>query len=601
MAYCIIPAFHISTIPRLSLPPSPRQPSIRASISGPKFLQSAKCMAIATPTDDQTIVRRVGNYHPPIWEYDYLQSLTSKYQGDSYTRRANELKEEVRMMLNQVEDPVRKLELIDTLQRLGVYYHFEVEIKRILESINDNYYSSSDTRWNEEDLYATALKFRLLRQYGYHVPQEIFNSFKDECGNFKACLCEDTRGMLYLYEASYLSKSGESTLDEARDFTTKHLQEYLNKNVDNKNDVIFILVSHALELPLHWRMVRLEARWFIDVYEKTNSKNTTMLEFAKLDFNIVQAIHQEELKDMSRWWKSTRLGEKLNFARDRLVNHFLWTVGFNFEPRFQYCRRMVTKVNSLITTIDDIYDVYGTLDELELFTSVVEKWDINAMEQLPDYMKIIFLALYNSINEMAYDALKDQNSNIISFLKKAWVDLCKCYLVEAKWYHSGYTPTLEEYLENAWISIGAPAILMHSYFSVSNHHSKDALECLEKYSNLFRRSSMALRLLDDLGTSKDEMKKGDNPKSIQCYMHQTGASEDEAREHIRYLISENWKKMNEDRVFNDSAFNQTFVGIAMNVARMAQCMYGHGDGHGNENLKTKDRVISLFIEPISQL
>ncbi|KAM7500251.1 hypothetical protein LguiA_024665 [Lonicera macranthoides] len=449
MAYCIIPAFHISTIPRLSLPPSPRQPSIRASISGPKFLQSAKCMAIATPTDDQTIVRRVGNYHPPIWEYDYLQSLTSKYQGDSYTRRANELKEEVRMMLNQVEDPVRKLELIDTLQRLGVYYHFEVEIKRILESINDNYYSSSDTRWNEEDLYATALKFRLLRQYGYHVPQEIFNSFKDECGNFKACLCEDTRGMLYLYEASYLSKSGESTLDEARDFTTKHLQEYLNKNVDNKNDVIFILVSHALELPLHWRMVRLEARWFIDVYEKTNSKNTTMLEFAKLDFNIVQAIHQEELKDMSR--------------------------------------RMVTKVNSLITTIDDIYDVYGTLDELELFTSVVEK------------------------------------------------------------------------------------------------------------------SSMALRLLDDLGTSKDEMKKGDNPKSIQCYMHQTGASEDEAREHIRYLISENWKKMNEDRVFNDSAFNQTFVGIAMNVARMAQCMYGHGDGHGNENLKTKDRVISLFIEPISQL
>ncbi|KAM7500247.1 hypothetical protein LguiA_024661 [Lonicera macranthoides] len=41
------------------------------------------------------------------------------------------------------------------------------------------------------------------------------------------------------------------------------------------------------------------------------------------------------------------------------------------------------------------------------------------MEQLPDYMKICFQALYNSINEMAYDALKDQNSNIISFLKKA--------------------------------------------------------------------------------------------------------------------------------------------------------------------------------------
>ena len=77
MAYCILPS---STISRLSLPPSPSQASFRASISRPKFTQSAKCMAIATPTDDQTIVRRVGNYHPPIWEYDYVQSLTSKYQ-----------------------------------------------------------------------------------------------------------------------------------------------------------------------------------------------------------------------------------------------------------------------------------------------------------------------------------------------------------------------------------------------------------------------------------------------------------------------------------------------------------------------------------------
>ena len=34
-------------------------------------------------------------------------------QGKSYTRRANELKEEVRMMLEKVVDPVNQLELID--------------------------------------------------------------------------------------------------------------------------------------------------------------------------------------------------------------------------------------------------------------------------------------------------------------------------------------------------------------------------------------------------------------------------------------------------------------------------------------------------------
>lgn len=94
-------------------------------------------------------------------------------QRETYTRRADKLKEEVRMMFNKVEGPLCKLELIDAVQRLGIYYHFEVEIKRLLESIyiNDTNYYSSDDICKKEDLYGTALKFRLLRQHGYDVPQ----------------------------------------------------------------------------------------------------------------------------------------------------------------------------------------------------------------------------------------------------------------------------------------------------------------------------------------------------------------------------------------------------------------------------------------------
>jgi (-)-alpha-terpineol synthase len=56
------------------------------------------------------------------------------------------------------------------------------------------------------------------------------------------------------------------------------------------------------------------------------------------------------------------------------MENFFWTVGVIFQTQFGYCRRMSTKINVLITTIDDVYDVYGTLDELELFTDAVERF-----------------------------------------------------------------------------------------------------------------------------------------------------------------------------------------------------------------------------------
>lgn len=93
------------------------------------------------------------------------------------------------------------------------------------------------------------------------------------------------------------------------------------------------------------------------------------------------------------------------------------------------------------------------------------------------------------------------------------------------------------------------------------------------------------------------MERGDVPKSIQCYMNETGASEDESRKHIRFLICETWKKINKGRGAN-CPFSQTFIEIAVNLARMAQYMYQYGDGHGIQNRETKDRILALLFEPI---
>nr|AQT33224.1 chloroplast sabinene synthase [Murraya koenigii] len=585
---------------RLSLPLSSNVNGLVPPITRVQYRMAASTTTSTIKPADQTIIRRSADYRPTIWSFDYLQSLDSKYKGESYARQLEKLKEQVKAMLQQdykaVDlDPLHQLELIDNLHRLGVSYHFKDEIKRTLDGIyNKN---------TNKSLYAAALKFRILRQHGYDIPvKETFSRFIDDKGSFKSSSHgDDCRGMLALYEAAYLLVEEESTIfRDSISFTTTYLKEWVGKHDSNKHgdEYLCTLVNHALELPLHWRMRRLEARWFIDVYESGPDMNPILLELAKLDFNIVQAVHQEDLKYVSRWWKKTGLGEKLTFSRDRVVENFLWTVGDIFEPQFGYCRRMSAMVNSLLTTIDDIYDVYGTLDELELFTDAVDRWDATATEQLPYYMKLCFHVLYNFVNEMAFDALRDQEVGmIIPYFKKTWADLCKAYFAEAKWYNSGYIPTFQEYMENAWISITAPLMLIHAYAFTANPITKEALEFLQDSPNIIRFSSMIVRLADDLGTSSDELKRGDVPKSIQCYMHETGISEDEAREHIRNLIAESWIKLNSARFGNPHYLSDVFIGIAMNMARVAQCIYQFGDGHGDEE-NTKDRVVTLFFDPI---
>ena len=91
-------------------------------------------------------------------------------QGEICNKYAGDLKERVRMLLNKEDtDNLKKLELVDSVQRLGVGYHFKNEITRILEAVNNN------DKWDGKDnLHATSLKFRLLRQHYFKVPQGEF-------------------------------------------------------------------------------------------------------------------------------------------------------------------------------------------------------------------------------------------------------------------------------------------------------------------------------------------------------------------------------------------------------------------------------------------
>ncbi|XP_028772658.1 myrcene synthase, chloroplastic-like [Neltuma alba] len=225
-----------------------------------------------------------------------------------------------------------------------------------------------------------------------------------------------------------------------------------------------------------------------------------------------------------------------------MVENFIG-VGVAFQPKFGYFRRVVSKVFAVITIIDDI-------------------WDVNAIDELPDYMKICFLALNNFVNEVAFDFLKENGRNIILHIKKVWVDLCKSDLVEA----------------------------------TCSTNKQDSIR-FEEYSNVICYVLTIFRLVNDLGIAKREKVTGDIPKSVECYMNETGASEAKARRQINSLICETWKEMNKE--VSNSSCSGSFMEVAVNLVRMCMCEYQHGDGHIVQDDETKKRIISLFCQPIA--
>ncbi|KDP22619.1 hypothetical protein JCGZ_02849 [Jatropha curcas] len=485
--------------------------------------------------------RRSANYQPTTWSYSFLQSLKNDNADLLYKDKARKLEEEVRSVINdESKEFLTILELIDDIQRLGLEYLFKKDINKVL----DRFQALGGCKvMSNKSLHVVALSFRLLRQHGYQVSQDEFRNFMDKDGNLEERFKKDEKGILSLYEASFFSFEGEFLLDNAMTQTRTHLNNLIKNNSD---------ISHALELPLRRRMVLSEARWYIEAYGKREEVNPLLLELAKLNFSMVQSVLQRDLKEMSRWWNNLELAKHLRFSRDRLMECFFSTVGMAFEPQFSRCRKALTKVASFITTIDDVYDIYGTLDELELFTEAVERWDVNALKDLPYYMKLSFLALYNTVNEMAYDTLKDNGEIIIPHLAKAWGDLCKAFLQEAKWAHNKSTPSFEEYIENGWRSV----------------------------------------------SGIDELIRGETVNSISCYIHEYGVLEEEAREHINKLTEKAWKKINECEI-GETQFPKPFIDATINLARISQCIYQYGDSHGAPDSRSKRRVLSLIVEPIS--
>lgn len=516
-----------------------------------------------------TPVRRTANYKPNIWNYDYLQSLTNKYHEEKYEKEAETLKEQVRGMLCASKDPLHKLELIDLINKLALSHLFEDEIS---DSIN------TTTSTFQNDLYSSAFYFRVLRQHAHHVSQDAIVQLLDEEEKLMKGADWDDKTRNEIFEASHLAVDGEGLLDRAKAFSA----ENLNSNVDSP------------KCPLHFTV-----SWFNVKKHMAAGANSALHTLAGLSFNMIQVRHQNDLKEIIRWWRDLGLLEVLTFTRDRVVESFLWAVGVAYEPQYANLRKWLTKAIMLVLIIDDVYDIYGSKHELEQFTTAVERWDPSEIQELPEAIKRCFWTLYDTASDIDREVQKEKGwTSVLPQLRQVWVGFCKALLVEAKWDEKGQSPSLVEYLDNGWISSSGPVLSLHILLGIGED-MEETMAAFHGNHHLIHHASLIIRLCNDQGTSQAEVERGDAPSSIVCHMREANVTEKQGREHIKKLISESWKKINGEVLMRRfPKRQQKMKRYIVNTARVATFIYQNGDGFGVQDRETRDQVLSCLIHPV---
>ncbi|PWA48097.1 germacrene A synthase [Artemisia annua] len=533
--------------------------------------------------------RPLANFPPSVWGDRFLSFSLDRSELERYAIAMEKPKEDLRkLIVDPTMDSNEKLGLIYSVHRLGLTYMFLQEIESQLDKLF-NKFSLQD--YEEVDLYTISINFQVFRHLGYKLPCDVFNKFKDvSSGTFKASIMSDVRGMLGLYESAQLRIRGEKILDEASVFTEAKLKSVVNTLEGD----LAQQVTQSLRRPFHQGMPMVEARLYFSNYEKECSTYDSLLKLAKLHFKYLELQQKEELRIVSKWWKDMRFHETTPYIRDRVPEIYLWILGLYFEPRYSLARIIATKITLFLVVLDDTYDAYATIEEIRHLTDAINKWDISAMEQIPEYIRPFYKILLDEYAEIEKKMAKEGRANTVIASKEAFQDIARGYLEEAEWTNSGYVASFPEYMKNGLITSAYNVISKSALVGMGEIVSEDALAWYESHPKTLQASELISRLQDDVMTYQFERERGQSATGVDAYIKTYGVSEKEAIDALKIMIENAWKDINEG-CLKPRQVSMDLLAPILNLARMIDVVYRYDDGFTFPGKTLKEYINLLFV------
>ncbi|PNT61831.1 hypothetical protein BRADI_5g21440v3 [Brachypodium distachyon] len=501
-----------------------------------------------------------------------------------------------------------QLSMVDSLEKIGISHHFSCEIKSILD-VTYSFWLQRDEQI-VLDVATCAMTFRLLRMNGYDLSSDELSHVAEESTfhNSLQGYLNDTKSILELYKASHVSLlENEIILAKIGSWSGSLLTQKLFSDGGQRIS-IHGEIEYALKFPFYTTLERLDHKRNIEHFDAPGSHmlkteylpcrvNQELLSLATEDFTFSQSIYQDELLALDSWVKEYKL-DQLQFARQKLTYCYLSVAASVFPPEMSDARISWAKNTVLVTVIDDFFDIGGSKEEQENLIRLVEKWhDHHKDDFCSEQVKILFWALYTTLNELGSMASTLQNRCVRNHLIEIWLQMVRCMMTEAEWQRSKCMPTMEEYMKSGYVSIGlGPTVLPTLYFlgeKLLGHVVKD-----EEYDELFRLASICGRLLNDRQGLKRESTDG-KLNSISLLVHHSGGSMsiEAAKEAVYKIIVTSRRDLLRLFLKEDTAVPKPFKELFWKVCKILHFFYLQTDGFSSPNEKVS-AVNAVIHEPL---
>ncbi|CAN1852501.1 Ent-kaur-16-ene synthase, chloroplastic [Linum perenne] len=443
-----------------------------------------------------------------------------------------------------------RLLLVDAVQSLGIYRHFLDEIRVTLDEIYKCWQQGDEEIFLDPT--TCAMAFRLLRLSRYPVSSEdLF--WNDTLEGY----LKDERAVLELHKASNLIYLEDSILEEQQLWTHQFLVKLLDEQSSDRSRAckyVSLQVHGVLNYPFEADMERLRHRRSIEQFCVDNTRtlkssfrcssfgNQDMLKLAVEDFNLCQSLHQEELAHLMRWLKEYKL-DGMRLAKEKMGYCFFSAAGTFFDPSLSQARISWAKHSLLTALIDEIYDMYGTLEEQLNLIDLMERWDVAGpkVDFCSERVESLYWALHSAICETVENAFAFQGRSVMDHVVEIWLDMMRSQLRESEWYRTNTQPTLEQYMSSARVSFALGPIVLPALYLLGPKLSNEVAKGPEVH-NLYNVMSICGRYLNDR-ISKDKDAEQGNWNAVSLRMSEGGRSAEESDEDIKGLAEDLMKEL----------------------------------------------------------